>query len=189
MRRFELSDGRIIKIFNDVNPDNPRHWDNLTQMVCFHGRYNVGDKTSYRSSDYNGWDELEKDLIKNEDPAIIEPLYMYDHSGASISTTPFNCSWDSGQIGFVFIKKDSVRKQLGVNRVTKKIVDRLSKCLLGEVETYNQYISGEVFEYTIFDKNGDIEDHCGGFFGYDIQSNGILDNLSREDSDLLIKQL
>ena len=35
--------GYIIKIFQDEMAENPREWDNLGTMVCFHPDYNLGD--------------------------------------------------------------------------------------------------------------------------------------------------
>ena len=50
MKKYEL------KIEQDTDPMNPRtDWDNLGTMVCFHNRYDLGDKTDYRSKDYNGY--------------------------------------------------------------------------------------------------------------------------------------
>ena len=36
---------------------------------------------------------------------IILPLYLYDHSGISMKTTPFSCQWDSGQVGWIYVEK------------------------------------------------------------------------------------
>jgi hypothetical protein len=123
---------------------------------------------------------MEKAIIKNETPAIILPLYLYDHSGITISTTPFSCGWDSGQIGFVFISKDKVKNEYGVKRVTKKEIEKATKVLLAEVETYDLYLRGEVYGYTLINENGDIEDSCFGFIGSDIETNGILDNIGEK---------
>ena len=189
MERFNLTDGRVLELNPDYFADNPREWDNITKMICFHSRYNVGDKHEYNHSNYNGWDELQNDIVNRENPAAMLPLYMYDHGGVSISTSPFSCPWDSGQIGFVLISKDKARESLNVKRITKKIADRLEKCLLNEVITYNQYMQGNVYHFTIYDKDGDIEDSCSGFYGDDIQNNGIFDYLSVEDVEQIKKQL
>ena len=102
-----------IEIIHDEHPSNPRvEWDNLGTMVCFHGRYTLGDiGHGYRSSDFNSWDELKQLIIKQVKPAVILPIYMYDHSGITISTQPFGCRFDSGQIGFIYIGKLKVMKE------------------------------------------------------------------------------
>lgn len=189
MESFNLTDGRVLEIDYDSFAENPRNWDNLSQMICFHSRYNVGDDHSYNHNDYNGWEEMEKAIIKEEDPAVILPMYMYEHSGIAISTTPFSCRWDSGQIGFILISKARARKDLNVKRITKGIVERLTNCLLGELKVYGQYIEGEVYSFTILDKDGEVEDSCSGFYGYDILNNGILDCISKSDAEEIKKQL
>ena len=91
-----------FKVEQNTWDANPREWENLSKMVCFHGRYNLGDKTIYSQRDVNSWAELEKLICKTEDVLHIEPLYLYDHSGLAISTKPFSCPWDSGQIGVIY---------------------------------------------------------------------------------------
>lgn len=158
----------LIEVERDELPMNPRTWDNLGTMVCFHNRYNLGDDTDYRSSDYDTWDELKQGIIENEGEVFILPLYLYDHSGITISTSPFSCIWDSGQIGFIFISKHKVKKEC-IDE--SKVVEYLK----GEVETYDKYLTGEVYQYTIskvgtcdlgHEHSEEIE-NCGGYFDED----------------------
>jgi hypothetical protein len=155
-----------LKIEQDTHPDNPRSWDNLGTMVCFHRRYDLGDDHRYCSGNYDGWEEMEEDIIKNEDVHTILPLYLYDHSGITISTSPFSCNWDSGQIGFIFVSKDKVKKEY-----IKDI--RVEDILKGEVETYDQYLTGDVWGYKVYEVTtcslGHEHEHevesCWGFYG------------------------
>jgi hypothetical protein len=165
MQTYKLDNNKTLEVTQDEYPNNPRHDDNLSTMVCFHNRYSLGDKHTYKHQDYSGWAEMEKAIIKNEKPAVILPLYLYDHSGITISTTPFSCKWDSGQIGFVFISKDKVKNDYGVKRVTKKEIEKVTKVLLAELETYDLYMRGEVYGYTLINENGEIEDSCFGYYG------------------------
>ena len=110
---------------------------------------------------------MEKAIIKNESPAVILPLYLYDHSGITISTSPFSCHWDSGQIGFVFVSKEKLKKEYGVKRITNEVIERATKILLAEVKTYDQYLTGEVYGYKVIDEKGNEEDSCWGYYGED----------------------
>ncbi len=139
----------LIEIFPDINSDNPRNWDNLGTMICFHGRYDLGDKHGYDHKDYSGWEELEKTIVEDNNVGVILPLYLYDHSGLSISTTPFSCVWDSGKIGFICVSKEKILKELGGKIVTKKLKEKVVEVLKAEVETYDQYIRGDIYGYTI----------------------------------------
>lgn len=162
----------ILKIGFDEFPDNPRNWDNLGQMVCFHSRYNLGDEHSYQKDNYNSWEELKKDIIKNNGGVIL-PLYLYDHSGFTISFEEFSCKWDSGQIGFIFASKNKILEAFGGKILTKKLKDRALDCLKHEVNTYDNYLRGDCYFYEIskveqcccgHDHEEEL-DNCGGFFG------------------------
>jgi hypothetical protein len=180
METYKLTNNKTLEVTQDEYAESPRHDDNLSTMICFHGRYNLGDKHNYKHQDYSGWAEMEKAIIKNENVAIILPLYLYDHSGITISTSPFSCGWDSGQIGFIFVSKEKLRKEYSVKRITKKEIERATKILLAELETYDNYLRGEVYGYTLLNENGEVEDSCWGFIGSDIETNGILDNIGEK---------
>ena len=45
---------------------------------------------------------------------LIKPLYLYDHSGISMSTSsgyPYNDRWDAGVVGYAYISKNDVIKE------------------------------------------------------------------------------
>jgi hypothetical protein len=95
---IKLSKKRTLKVFQMEDPFSPREDSNLTRMICFHNGYDLGDQSpelEYSSDNYNNFEELEADIVDREKPLVILPLYMYDHSGITISTTPFTCAWDS----------------------------------------------------------------------------------------------
>lgn len=145
--------------FDDC-PESPREWCNLGSMVCFHNRYNLGDKHNYTV------DRLQE-LISRDDVVSL-PLYLYDHGGTTISTSPFSCSWDSGQVGYIFADHETICREYGVEEVTEDIKKQVIDCLEAEVEAYDQYLRGDVFSYTITKEGYDeLLDSCYGFFGED----------------------
>jgi hypothetical protein len=154
-----------FKLIQDIYPDDPRENFNLGVMICFHGRYELGDKHSYNYKDFSGWEDLQKQLIKDYQSNIVLPLYLYDHSGITISTTPFSCRWDSGQVGFIIADIQKVKEALGYKRITKHREEKLLSCLRGEVETYDKYLTGDVWGYEIYDEDGNQLDFEYGFYG------------------------
>jgi hypothetical protein len=138
------------------------------------------DKNGYYTQQ---WEDFVYDLENDEPSArakawkmlsdrwIILPLYLYDHSGLSISTSrngwPFNCPWDTSTIGWIYVTKEKVRDEYGWKRITSKRHERIVEYLRGEVATYNQYLSGDVWYYVIEDDDGEYLDSLGGLFGYE----------------------
>lgn len=178
--RFPEFNAKVI-IRQEDQPQSPRtSWDNAGVMVCFHSRYSLGDKHSYSSNDYNGWDEMERAISRKENVAVILPLYLYDHSGQTISTKPFSCSWDSGQVGFIYMTKQQAIAEFGKKICTAKVRENALNLLQGEVETYDQYLQGYIYEFEVktIDTKDSI-DSCSGFYGDEVD-NGIFDYVGIE---------
>lgn len=150
-----------VKVYQDFYPMDPRkEFDNAGNMVFFHSRYDIGDKHSFPDSDdFREW------WTENGKNGVIMDVYMYDHSGISFSLKPFSCQWDSGQIGWIYITADEIRKIYSTKRITKKIREKAENLLRSEVETYNDCVTGNVYGFVVEDENGEHVDSCWGFFG------------------------
>jgi len=154
-------------------PDSPRFDDNLGTMVCFHRRYDLGDKHDYKRDNYNSWAEVLTAIKEdnNNDISIILPLYLYDHSGISIKTFPhgYHGGWDCGQVGYMFITKEKIKEEYG--EVTEKTIATAKKVLIAELKIYDMYIQGEVYT-CIREQYDDKKNHLeyeahGNNYGYD----------------------
>lgn len=179
----------LVEVVVDESPDNPRDWDNLGTMVCFHGRYRLGDKHDYSDNDYNGWDEMKKDIIKNENVGVILPLYLYDHSGITISTSPFSCRWDSGQIGFIFISKKKMLEEYGGKIVTQKLKERVEGYLKSEVETYDRYLQGDVYGYKVYKVDNEDKEEVESCYGYYGEVEEVMEEGERVVENLMKKEV
>ena len=176
-----------LEIEQDDNGYNPRtEWDNVTTMVCFHRRYNLGDKHNYNSRDFDGWDEMKQQIEEDYKVLMIKPLYLYDHSGITISTSPFGCQWDSGRVGWVFIEEKQWIKMMGEDMDRSE--ERLERIIDGEVETYDQYLTGDIYQYKIYEvetcdkghEHKSLVECCGGYFGEEecrSEGQSVLDDL------------
>ena len=109
---------------------------------------------------------------------VMLPLYLYDHSGITMRTTGFSCPWDSGQVGFIYVTKEQLRKEYSVQRVTKATIAKAEKVLRGEVEVYDDHLTGNVWGYSIetiskatcdkcghTSENEEFDDSCWGYYG------------------------
>ena len=153
-----LPGGHRVAVVYDPSPYNPRkEWDNLgTVVLVDRCRYNFGDE----SADY---DEL-RDLYNDPDHIAL-PVFMYDHSGITINTTGFSCPWDSGQVGVIYMTKAKAIENWGKKILTKAVRQKAIDCLKSEIETLDQYLTGQVYGYRVFDPEGEELDSCWGFFG------------------------
>ena len=168
--------GMIVEIHWDNDPESPREWDNAGTMVCWHSRYNLGD---HKTNDFASPDEFREWWKENGKGGVILPLYLYDHGGITMSCGAFSCPWDSGQVGWIYCTADTIRHEWGKgkkSRITKAMREQAEKCLRQEVETYDDFLTGQVYGYVvrqpIIDECGDDtgegeEDSCWGFYGLD----------------------
>lgn len=161
--------GYTYKIEPDTDPLDPRkEWDNLGTMLVFHRNYNhLGDDIKIDVNDFNSIDEVREHVRLKLKGYIILPLYIYEHGGITMNTTGFNCQWDSSTVGFIYMTAEKIRYEYSAKRISKKLKERVTKYLVGEVETYDQYLTGDVWGYTeITNPDGEeLEDSCWGFFG------------------------
>jgi hypothetical protein len=156
-----------VKVDYENYPESPREWDNLGKMVCFHKRYSLGDKHNYKPNNNESFfEELKKDILKNEKVGVILPLYLYDHSGISISTSSFSCPWDSGQIGFIYTTREEILKNFRGKILTQKLKTSVEQILEKEVELYSKYMEGEVYSFEVLKDDERIE-YCGGYYDSD----------------------
>ena len=143
----------VIALVYDTEPDNPREWDNLGRMAFYHGRWTLGDAKQYE-------DGLAlKEYLETNPNILYLPVYMYDHGGITIKTSPFGCQWDSGLLGFIYVSREDALHDGFTD--DGMIYDQLEE----EVAIYDQYLRGDVYGYKIFDGEGNELDSCYGFYG------------------------
>ncbi len=123
--------------------------------------------------------------------------------------------WDSGQVGWIVTLKKTLMEECGVEYVLDEAGNRIKvehkhegrpstwsyltrpltettwrkravEIMEGEVEVYDQYLTGDVYGFTLYSADpvdeGETpdwseEDSCRGFFGSDVMENGIADHV------------
>ena len=218
---FKMKDNEgveyTLEVINDYCPESPRAWSNLGTMICWHGHYDLGDKHSFDNPDEfmqhlyldvmgkhwcddhesDDWQDVYKEL-QETNLVLIKAINMYDHSGITVSTSnayPYNDLWDSGIVGFIYVTKKTIFEECS-DITEENWKERADKYLEGEMETYDQYLTGDVYGYrltkkvTIYDicphcgevikecENEEEVDSCWGFYGGCLEENGILNELS-----------
>ena len=98
---------------------------------------------------------------------LVFPVFAYIHSGIALSTSPFSCRWDSGQIGFAVLSRADILKEYGWKRITRERRERLHRYLQNELAEIQAYANGEVYGYIIEDEEGNEVESCWGFYSED----------------------
>ncbi len=200
-----LYKGQTIEITKDEDPEDSREGCNNGTMCCEHSRYKLGDggmlklikalaedpknylykvdegdRVSHLQDTPENWVEAVK-IAKLRGYPIL-PLYLYAHSGLTMSTTPFSCHWDNGQVGVIFCTEAK-------RKAEKYTHEQALAQLQEEVKTYSQYLQGDIWGYVIKDKDGEEIDSLWGMYGetYALeQAREYIDQLeedSKEDED------
>lgn len=194
------TDGRKLRLVieQEQSPEDPRSWDNLGTMLCCNQYYRLGDCNSNRETElqlaeicrkYGKSDEEidemafseEIQFILDQDDVCGLPLWIYDHSGISMSTGK-QCSWDSSFVGLIFVEKDFYLAQTCL-KDEEGWKEKAKETLKGEVETYSDFLEGNVYQWTLYeptvvirqsmdgkelsrkiDEEGEMVDSMGGFY-------------------------
>ncbi|OGS70730.1 MAG: hypothetical protein A3F91_09460 [Flavobacteria bacterium RIFCSPLOWO2_12_FULL_35_11] len=123
---------------------------------------------------------------KNREPVVGEHVKIAgnENFGKIVSM-----DGNSVAIDFDYNKSEAYKNPDNKVTVEKSLIsevmsDMAKEYLEGEVETYTNYLEGNVYEYTLeeFDEDGDksVISSCGGFYGDNIKESGILEDLPRE---------
>jgi len=109
------------------------------------------------------------DSVLHENILAILPIYGYVHSGVSINAgyNRYHCAWDSGQIGYAYITKESA-KDFGLNTSN---IEELENSIISTTNVVDQVYQGEVYSIVCeyLDNNGIVTDYetYGGVIGLD----------------------
>lgn len=96
---------------------------------------------------------------------VILPLYLYDHSGITISCSnayPYNDRWDAGQVGWIYASHKEIEEEYG--KVNEETLKKAEDVLVSETNIYDCYLRGECYGY-IIEKDGEEADSCWGYLG------------------------
>lgn len=105
-------------------------------------------------------------LRRERGATVVLPLGLIDHSGISMyvgsgAHLHDPGGWDSGQVGVIFDTPGG-RTDCGLENATPEVIER---ALRAEVHSYDQFLRGEVYCFTVIDSDGEHVDSCCGFLG------------------------
>jgi hypothetical protein len=154
-----------IAIITDIDSESPRNaYDQFGLLTL--PKYNlheVEESKDVISRDINGdpfftgtsFNEDSKIFLKYN-PGVLLPVYMYSHGNDTVRTTPFSCQWDSNLAGYIFMPKSLILEEYYNSKThkkhkifTKKAREWAEQQLLHELKEYDDYITGNVYGYSI----------------------------------------
>lgn len=125
----------------DGSSRDPRQDDELVDIVTGNlRRWNVATKDAMFQREFDRFNEMGRAglfrrwlKIFHDTDAV--PVYMLEHGNVALSTGSFGDPWDSGQIGWTYIRPDAEKwDEMDVPEILK-----------GFVETLGQWMNGEVY--------------------------------------------
>ena len=153
-KRFKLKDKHILSIWQDSDAESPDAWKNEDMFLVYDHRQFTVERSDFKPKDIYDYiieydAETSKDLrISEYNKYHIFTVYAYIHSGVSLSLAHQGCRFDTSSTGFILIKKDIL--QQGAGNVEEDLTkEEASKYAEGLISTWNTYLSGEIFGFTI----------------------------------------
>ena len=179
----------LLEIRHDENGVSPRNDDNLGYFISV-------DRSYYSPDDHDTLVSIVKETggeARNQEEHIrmikkevedqvqekvlaIYPITKYEHGGVNYSLGRTS-GFDYSANGF-YIVTDKTAEVTGVSK------ENFEKVIKEELNIYNKYANGEVYCYTLFDEDGEVQDSCGGF--YDIED--IKEQLPKEWEDVDLEE-
>jgi hypothetical protein len=188
------SGNRTIEVYTDMSGDSdPRDWDCLGTIVGWDRDVQLGkkqikeqyqvelvlldilDDAMYLSYEqyYNVMEyataEVLMNAIKKHTKAVVLPIYVYNHSGISVSTSSYryrmfdSAGWDWGISGIIYATESKIKEEYGGDKVTDEMRTKAIEVLKEEIKTLDMYYKNEVYWYTV-KEGGEEVDSCGGIY-------------------------
>ena len=170
--------GYTCRVVYDEDPTSPGEWDQLGVLYSNHRDYNPQNH------------RIDEILVEDEDGnTVVDPDYIYVkvwayiHSGIALScsrTGQFSDPWDSGLFGIMAVHKDKAEKEFGDLSVPENL-ERVLKCLEGEVKDWDIYCQGEGFGFEVLDEDDCVIDSVWGYYGYEGAEEAMKDGIDSID--------
>lgn len=152
-----------LELSYDDQPDCPMDWDLSWKLISFRRNSIHSDDPAEYCHVKDGEVRPNFEYLSKFRAGLAFFLDYYEHGqGAySIHGEGMQCQWDTAQYGGILLWEHSP-KEMGA----KSYEDR-EKDARGFLETYNAWMNGEVYGYTLKDEEGNLVDSCWGYYDDD----------------------
>ena len=183
--KARLPNGNKVQaeLIYDQHAAHPRECDNLgTILIAPNKAHWIANRDSavdtsipLGNSPFEHWENLRREQLKlkKSDIAIAYPITKYEHGEISLQLG-YTKGWDYTVSGFVYVTKETIRREYGVKRITKSMLNNAKNCLQSELDMLTSWLNGECYgwqikEYALTDDGLDwkevaVLDACWGYF-------------------------
>ena len=171
-KKIVTTEEPLLLIEYEEGPESPREDTNLGYFITVDRNYYSPDENEelqqiikamgYEAKDVADHMELITKKINEETDEKVMAIYLvakYEHSGVVYSLGSKH-GFDFSNNGF-YIVTDKTQKEHGAKKKDFEMF------INEEINMYNKYVNGEILRFTLFDKDGEVEDSCCGF--YDVE--------------------
>lgn len=182
MENTILYKGYTIKVEKDDYSNSPRKdWDPISTIATFNCKTIENECEENMDPEYDGdnFEAIKADYVFTVKMVAILPLHFKEYS----CDCNLNTDGNGNQIGFVYISKKMWKSHMGVTDESsewwqkyhkgKSIADVARSLMKNEIKTYNQYLNGECYSFSI--EEDDFKDSCFGYYGNDHEESGLLE--------------
>lgn len=154
----EAFKGLTIEIYQDDSAANPYEmFDQAGTLYHWHKRGFTGTSVNDLPDS-----RITTNKYLRETEGLAVPVYLYEHSGQTISPNPFSCRFGSGQVGVWIMTKEEIIAEFGDDGLRSRA--QAIKLMESQIKELDQYLRGEVYGY-VLKRAGKQLDSCWGFFG------------------------
>ena len=200
-KKFKNKKGEILKIWHDEDFSNPLEYEDFVTYYTWHNRSSSIQPNNFKDAE-EWYDSImgegafnrqrnsslqEKkgvvafafDICKNLSKAkkVAFPILSHEHSDIRYYLGTSIDYWEGSIAGFAFIDKSKVYEEFGVKKITSQIVEKVKSIVERQLKAYTDCVNGYVYGFTLYNKDGEEIDSCGGFFGYEKDEDMLKDML------------
>jgi len=169
----EEHNGFTVSLHYDGDCENPRASTDYNLGLFLgrnHRRYDIGDETVPEEVEERGPKFVERWIKIHYRPRVLLRVGMIDHSGLSFyvgggAHWSDPGGWDSSTCGWMFDTPETLTRA-GFGDEFQISDDELREALVGEIEEYNSWSTGDCYGYVI-ERDGEYVDSCWGYIGYE----------------------
>lgn len=172
---ISLKHGIVAYVVRDDDPDSPAEWDNVAVIAYRGGEYRRNQNPFGSNTGESPESFAERVERAKEGKIIAIAVDVRDH-GSNGTRLYAHTDLEDCDALFYCTPQKAVEEWGGesdklatilAEALTQECRAKAEAFMKGEVETWQQYFEGDVYEVVVQDADGEPLDSCGGYYGYD----------------------